>query len=154
LGESLLIAFLINLFVTGIFAFPGFVFPTSHVMPKNYWIPRHPQQLNALFATLNVNTYKSILVLLFWGRKSNQKKYYNGTRKGLEAFNFQTKQSEFGHLCALVCIVFASVLLLAKGYTVVVLLLTIINVFLNFYPIILQRHHRIRIYQLAEHIRV
>jgi hypothetical protein len=153
LGESLLIALLITLFITGVFIFPGFVFPTSKVMPKRYWIPKHPQQLNSLFSILKVNTYKSILVLLFWGRKSNQKKYYNGTRKGLEAFNFETKQSEFGHLCALVFIVFASLLLLLKGYFVVVVLMTIINMLVNFYPIILQRHHRIRIYRLAEHLK-
>ena len=152
-GESVLIAFLITLFATGIFAFAGFAFPTSRLMPKNYWLPKNPNQLNSLFSIMGVNTYKSILVLLFWGRASNKKKYYNGTRKGLEDFNFQTKQSEFGHLCAFVIILFASLLLLIKGYYLLVFIMTVINIIANLYPIILQRHHRIRIYRLAEHVK-
>lgn len=151
-GESVLIAFLITLFITGVFAFPGFVFPTSNVMPKSYWTPKNKNQLNSIFSALGVNTYKSIIVLLFWGRKANQKKYYNGTRKGLEDFNFQTKQSEFGHLCAFILIIFVSILLLVKGYFLLVFLMALINIIANLYPIILQRHHRIRIYRLAQHL--
>jgi hypothetical protein len=139
--------------MTGVFAFPGFVFPTSKVMPASYWVPKNPTLLNSLFDKLNVNTFKSILVLLFWGRKGNQKSYYNGTRKGFEAFNYKTKQSEFGHLGALVLILFASVFLLLKGYYLLVVLTTVLNIISNLYPVILQRHHRIRINRLAKHVK-
>lgn len=153
-SESLLIAFLLTLFITGVFAFPGFVFPTSKVMPSGYWVPKNPPLLNSLFDTMGVNTFKSVLVLLFWGKRGNQKKYYNGTRKGLEAFNYQTKQSEFGHLGALVFLLLASVFLLLKGYYLLVFLMTALNIIVNLYPIILQRHHRIRIYRLAKDLNV
>ena len=152
-GESLLIAFLLTLFITGVFAFPGFVVPTSKVMPSKYWVPKNPTLLNSLFDRMGVNTFKSILVLLFWGRKGNQKKYYNGTRKGLEAFNYETKQSEFGHLGAFVFLLLASVFLLLKGYYLLVVLTTVLNIISNLYPVILQRHHRIRIYRLAKHVK-
>lgn len=151
-GESLLIAFLLTLFITGVFAFPGFVLPTSNIMPSSYWVPKNPTLLNSFFDRLGVNTFKSILVLLFWGRKGNQKNYYTGTRKGLEAFNYKTKQSEFGHLGALVLLLIATLFLLLKGYYLLVLLITVLNVLTNLYPVILQRHHRIRIYRLAKEL--
>ncbi len=149
-GETLFIALLINLLIVGIFVFPGYVLPTSKLMPKRYWQLKNPPLLNYLFSALGVNTYKSILVLLFWGKKSNQKKYYNGTREGLEKFNFQTKQSEFGHICALIIIVIASLFLLFKDYYLLALFITLFNIIVNLYPVILQRHHRIRIFRLAK----
>ncbi len=151
-GELILIALLITLFVTGIFAFPGFAFPTSRVMPNRYWIPKNTARLNKIFNLLGVNIFKSILVLLFWGRKGNRKKYYNGTRTGLANFNLQSKQSEFGHLGAFLVILIISIILLLKGYFILVFLITILNVLFNFYPIILQRHHRIRILRLENQL--
>ncbi|WP_394330522.1 hypothetical protein [Psychroflexus sediminis] len=41
-------------------------------------------------------------MFVFWGKKKNKQKYFDGTKSGLENLDYQTKQSEFGHLAALV----------------------------------------------------
>ncbi len=151
--ESFLIAFMLTLFITGVFAFPGFAFSTSSLMPTRYYQAKNPVLLNRTYTFLGVSTFKSILVLLFWGRKNNRKRYYNGTREGLQNFLYQTKQSEFGHLVPLIITVILSIYLLFKGYVLLVIMITMINILGNLYPIILQRHHRIKIYQLAEKLK-
>jgi hypothetical protein len=85
--------------------------------------------------------------LTFYRKKEN-KRYFNGTKSGLIHFDFQTKQSEFGHGAAFVVIQLISVPLLLKGHFMLVILTTIINVFFNFYPIILQRKHRMQLESL------
>jgi hypothetical protein len=88
-------------------------------------------------------------MLLFWGKKENRKKYFDGTRKGLRNFVYQTHQSEFGHLMAFVAISIISILPFYKGYWSLFFWTIGINIIGNFYPIILQRHHRIRLARLA-----
>jgi hypothetical protein len=61
---------------------------------------------------------------------------------------FQTKQSEFGHLGAFLVILISSVILLVYGYTYVVIIMTLINILGNVYPVILQRMHRARVQRL------
>ena len=152
LGESLLVAFLLCLFITGIFAFPGFVFPTSRVMPDRYWKATNPKRLNYFFDLLGVETFKSIMVILFWGKPKHQKRYYDGTREGLQNFLYQTQQSEFGHLGAWIVISLVSVFLLVRQYFLISSVLMLLNLIANLYPVILQRHHRIRIYALLERL--
>jgi hypothetical protein len=94
---------------------------------------------------MGVQYFKYLLILFFWGRKKNRKKYFDGSKKGFENLIFQSKQSEIGHLGAFVSIFIVSVLLLLKGYLLLVLFMTIINVIGNVYPILLQRHHRARV---------
>ena len=89
--------------------------------------------------------FRVLLLILFWGRKSNQLKFFNGTKRGLDNFIHQTKQSEFGHLGAFLLITISSVILLVYGYLFLVAMITFINVFGNLYPIVLQRYHRLRI---------
>jgi hypothetical protein len=143
--ELLIISFLLTLFMTGIFAFPGFAFPTSNVLSHTYYRIRKPKVLKQIYKTLGMKYFRVLLLILFWGRKSNQLKFFNGTKRGLDNFIHQTKQSEFGHLGAFLLITISSVILLVYGYLFLVAMITFINVFGNLYPIVLQRYHRLRI---------
>lgn len=67
---------------------------------------------------------------------------------------FQTKQSEFGHLGAFVVIVILSVILLVHGYIFLVVMVTLINILGNVYPVILQRFHRMRIEKITKYNKV
>lgn len=146
----LIIAFLLTLYITGIFAFTGFAFPTHRVLPKSYYEIKNDNILINLNNMLGVKYFKYLLLLFFWGRKKNRKNYFNGTKNGLQNFIFQTKQSEFGHFGAFVIITITSIFLLAYGYLFLVIVMTLINIIGNGYPIILQRMHRLRIEKITK----
>lgn len=144
-------AFALVMMITGVFAFLGFVHPTSRILPNTYYNIKNPQRLNALYEILGVKYFRAFLLLTFY-RKEDNKKYFNGTKAGIINFDYQTRQSEFGHLAALAAIAFASIILLFNGHVAIVQLMTVMNVPLNFYPIILQRKHRIQIERIRKRI--
>ena len=137
----------LNLFITGVFAFFGFAYPTSKIMPHSYYQIKNPTLLRKIYKLLGVHYFKIFLLLTFYRKKEN-KKYFNGTKSGLINFDYQTKQSEFGHGASFVVIQLISIPLLLKGHFVIIIVATIINVLFNFYPIILQRKHRMQLESL------
>lgn len=144
-GLTFFFAFLLTLYITGIFAFLGFAYPTNKVLPKSYYKLKNPKILVKISRILGVKYFQMLLMLAFWGTKKNRKKYFNGTKSGLKNFIFQTKQSEFGHFAALIGISILSIILIPRGYYSLVIIMTIINIIGNLYPILLQRLHRVRI---------
>ena len=150
-SEILFIAFLLTLFITGIFAFLGFAYPTYRIIGLKYYTLRNPGSLARLYHVMRVDQYKKMLLLVFWARRKNRKKYFDGKRTGINNFLFQSKQSEFGHLGAFVSISILSLVLLIKGYIILVVLATLINIVGNLYPIVLQRYHRLRIEKVFGH---
>lgn len=143
--ETFFIAFVFTLFVTGVFAFPGFVFATNKLLPNSYYTIRSPKLLLRIYYILQVNSFRILLIFFFWGNKSKKAQYFNGTKNGLDNFVYQAKQSEFGHFGAFMVILLISILFLYKGYTLLAIISTIINIIGNLYPVILQRFHRFRI---------
>lgn len=143
--ESFILAFIINIYLTGIFAFPGFVFPTHKLMGSSYFKLKNPELLKKLYDKLGVAGFRKLLMRFFWGEEKNRKRFFDGTRGGFENFIYQSKQSEVGHLLPFVILSAISLVLIVKGYTALGLIAFIINFIGNFYPIILQRFHRIRI---------
>ena len=144
-GLTLLFAFSLTLFITGIFAFLGFAYPTNIVLPQNYYRLKNPKRLVKISRIIGVKYFKMLIMLVFWGTKKNRKKYFNGTKSGLKNFIFQTKQSEFGHFAALISIALVSIILLPYGYNSLIIVMTLINIIGNLFPILLQRLHRVRI---------
>ena len=147
--DVLTISSLLTLFITGIFAFPGFAYATSRILPDSYYKIKKPKVLNWIYKILGVKYFTALLLIAFWGRKKNRKKYFDGTRKGLQNFIYQTKQSEFGHMSAFLVILVISIFLLGHGYFYLSIIVSLINIIGNLYPIILQRFHRMRIEKLT-----
>ena len=139
------IAYIISLFTTGIFAFVGFAYPTSKLIGQNYYRLKNPKHLLFWFNILGIDYFRKALLLFFWGTKKNRKKYFNGTRNGIKNFIYQTHQSEFGHLGALIVIITLNFYTLYLGYYLISIFLCFFNFIGNLYPILLQRHHRIRL---------
>ncbi len=146
----ILFSIAINLFVTGIFAFLGFAFSTSKLLPDSYYKIKNAQMLSTLYQILGVKYFKMFLMVAFWGKEKNRKKYFNGSKSGVENFDYQTRQSEFGHLVAFIAILVISFMLLFKGYYTIFLATNTLNIIANFYPILLQRMHRVQIERVTE----
>jgi hypothetical protein len=145
---KILLPVLLNLFITGFFAFFGFAYKTSRVLNENYYYVNNPKFIAKLYKVLKVEYFKKFLLLAFWGKKKNRQKYFDGTKLGLENFDYQTKQSEFGHLAALIIIQMVVFLMLYKGHYTIAFFTTLLNFISNFYPVILQRNHRMNIMRI------
>jgi hypothetical protein len=142
------VSFALNLFITGVFALLGFAFLTNKVLPNSYYQIKDSKKLNMVYKILGVEYFKILLLMFFWGKKKNRKKYFDGTKTGIDNFDTQTRQSEFGHLAALITIMIVSFKLLMTGHFEIFYITSVINLVGNLYPIILQRTHRIQIERL------
>lgn len=145
LSIKIVLSVLLNLFITGFFAFFGFAYKTNRILGENYYRIKNPKLISKVSKLLKVEYFKKFLLLVFWGKKKNRLKYFDGTKLGLENFDYQTRQSEFGHLAALIVIQIAVFLMLIKGHYTIAFLTTLLNIVSNGYPVILQRNHRISI---------
>ena len=97
---------------------------------------------------MGVERFKKFLLATFWRNKDQRNKYFNGSRKGIATLVEQSKKSEFGHLVPFVLLSLASIYLLIIGMTFLASLTFLINILGNLYPVLLQRHHRMRIQNL------
>lgn len=80
-GESFFLAFLINLCVTGIFAFPSFVMPISRLMPQGYYAIKNSSNVMCWYRVLWIKHFQKLLILFFWGKNASRKKFFEGERK-------------------------------------------------------------------------
>jgi hypothetical protein len=148
-GISFFIAWLINLFITGVFAFSGFAFPTQKLLPPYYYRILQPKKLQQIFKVLKVNWFRKVLLATLWKRRKQRKEFFDGTKSGIANLVEQSMKSEFGHLLPFIIICFVSGYLLVVGQTTLAVFSLLINFIGNFYPILLQRHHRMRIQMIS-----
>jgi hypothetical protein len=144
-GFLIFIAWIINLFITGVFAFAGFAFPTQKLMPKKYYKIYHPKKLKQVYKVLQVDLFRKMLLATLWKSKAQRKKFFDGKKEGISNLEVQSMKSEFGHLIPFIIICLVCIYLFAIGLNKLGLITLLINWLGNFYPIILQRHHRMRI---------
>ena len=147
---QLLFALVFNLFITGIFAFAGFALPTEKLMPSKYFEINDSKKVNFWFKKLKVEWFRKFLLATVWRKKTDQKKFFDGTISGIKDFEVQTQKSEFGHLIPFVFISLLCVNFAIRGFWWAVFFTTLVNVIFNFYPILLQRHHRGRLVRLKK----
>ncbi len=138
-------AWVINMFITGIFAFAGFALPTQNLLPNSYYKVNQPMRFKRLFKTLKVEWFRKFLLATVWRSKAQQAKHFDGTLSGINNLEVQSKKSEFGHLFPLIILNFVGIYLIIKGLVALGVAVLVFNVLGNFYPIVLQRHHRMRI---------
>ena len=103
-GLLILIGWVINMFITGIFAFTGFAFPTERLLPESYYQVRKPKQVKKWFKIFGVEWFRKFLLATVWRSKAQQKRYFDGTREGFDNWIRQSKKSEFGHLLPFIII--------------------------------------------------
>ncbi|MFT4533995.1 MAG: hypothetical protein ACJA1A_002488 [Saprospiraceae bacterium] len=150
LGVIILLAALINLFVTGVFAFSGFIYPTERLLPDSYYKVTNVSLQKKMYKFLKVDVFRRFLLVTFWRKKEAQKKFFDGTKDGIDNLIVQSKKSDFGHLLPSVILLALSIYWFVLGKWEVAFVTTLINVIFNLYPIVLQRQHRMRIQLIAE----
>jgi len=144
----LFIAWIFNMIVTGIFALSGFAFPTQKILPEAYYKIYQPERLKRIHKALRVELFRKFLLMTVWRKAADRKRYFDGKKTGIENLITQSKKSEFGHLIPFLIIGILGIYWLAIGYIKLGVFTLLFNFSGNFYPIILQRHHRMRIQRI------
>ncbi len=152
--QQFVIAWVINMFVTGIFALTGFAHPTQKLLPESYYSIRNPERLLVFYRKMRIDLFKTFLLATLWRQRKQRKQYFKGTRSDFNTLIRQSKKSEFGHLFPFLILTLVSIYFLtgnAKGLGVFTMLWNILG---NLYPIILQRHHRMRIQKIRSRLEI
>lgn len=139
------IAWLLNMFITGIFAFAVFGFNVEDILPDSYYRISNPSRLIKVYNFFKVEWFKKLLVITIWRPKKNGRGYFNGKRDGLQALIVRSKKSDFGHLFPFIIFSIVSLYIGFTGLHQLAIITMLFNLVGNLYPILLQRNHRMRI---------
>ena len=101
--------------------------------------------MKKIYKALRVDLFRKMLLATLWKSRKQRGKYFNGKKNGISNLVEQSMQSEFGHLIPFIAICFVSTYLIVIGEIKLGVFSLLINLIGNLYPIILQRHHRMRI---------
>ncbi|MEZ4949464.1 MAG: hypothetical protein R2784_08765 [Saprospiraceae bacterium] len=133
------------MFVTGVFAFLSFAFPVERTFPDDYFKIHNPPRLKKMYSLLGVEIFRQFLLKTLWRGREQRKRYFDGTREGLENFIIQSKQAEWGHILPFFVLLIYTIGLLNLKIWFLGIMVLIFNILGNLYPVILQRYHRYRI---------
>lgn len=151
-GLAIFYAFLVNLFVTGVFAFLVFGTNIQRLLPDSYYHVMNPKRLKYVYEIFRVDLFRTFLLATVWKNEKDQKKFFDGTIGGLETLDINSRDSEFGHLVPFLILTGITIYLLVLAKYKIAFVTMLINIVFNFYPIPLQRHHRMRIQIMKKRI--
>jgi hypothetical protein len=152
IGSEFFVGAFTALCVTGVFAFAGFAWPTHKLIWPSFYHLKHQDFLEKVYHILGVKYFRTLLLIAFWGKEKNKRRFFSGKKSGISNLEFQTKQAEFGHLLPFILLSFDVVLFVILNFYYAAALLFVINLIGNFYPILLQRHTRLKLLRLKKHL--
>ncbi len=121
---------------------------TQTLKPKlasSYYNTKKWEKEGMIYQFLGVSFFRKILVWIGWEKLS---KKANPVKKNIDSLlhlEYGTRQSEFGHLIIFFIVLAINIFVAIKFGFVKSLWLLILNLILNFYPIIVQRYNRPRL---------
>lgn len=121
---------------------------TQTLKPKltsSYYNAKKWEKEGIIYQFLGVNLFRKMLVWIGW-EKLNKK--VNPVKKSIDSLlrlEYGTRQSELGHLIIFFIVLAINIFVAIKFGFVRSLWLLILNLILNFYPIIVQRYNRPRL---------
>ncbi|OOQ60167.1 glycosyl-4,4'-diaponeurosporenoate acyltransferase CrtO family protein [Mucilaginibacter pedocola] len=98
-----------------------------------------------LYRALGINIYRKLLVLIGWEKLNKKAAPVERKTDALVHLHHRTKKSELGHLIIFIIVAGFNVYVANQFGFAKSLSLLITNIFLNLYPILLQRYNRPRI---------
>ncbi|MGV3560885.1 MAG: hypothetical protein ACO1O2_22185 [Larkinella arboricola] len=118
-----------------------------------YFNPRPFEKQGKLYRILGVEWYRAILIKSGWEKIRQQQTPIKKDLRGMLAYERATRVAEVGHIVVggLVLIVTGYVLLTHSAGAALWLILS--NIFLNLYPVLLQRYTRPRLRRMIERFR-
>jgi len=112
---------------------------------KSSYFNSHPiEEGGKIYEYLGVNFFRKLLVLSGWERSRKKETPIRKSLILLEYYEYRTRTSEFGHVIIAIIIAFISIYVCMVYSFKETIGLIFLNIFLNIYPIIVQRYNRPR----------
>lgn len=110
-----------------------------------YYTEKSWEQRGKIYESFGINFFRKLLVWIGWEKLNKKANPIEKNTKALMHLHYKTKQSELGHIIILIIVLGFTIYVAFKYGVVQSLSLLILNILLNFYPILLQRYNRPRI---------
>ena len=125
-----------------VFAYTQTLKPT---FDSSYYDEKSWEQKGKIYEKLGINIFRKFLVLVGWEKVVRKGNPIEKNTKALNHLKYGTKQSEFGHIIILFIVLGFNIVVFFKYGFAAALWLLVLNIFLNLYPIFLQRYNRPRL---------
>jgi hypothetical protein len=125
------------------------VFPFTETLKSQltspYYNEKSWEQRGKLYESFGINFFRKLLVWIGWEKLNKKANPIEKNIKALMHLHYKTKQSELGHMIIFIIVLGFTIYVAFKFGVLQSLSLLILNILLNFYPILLQRYNRPRI---------
>ncbi len=145
--SSLQEAVFVNLFVTGIFTIV-YSFPVYKILPTAYYQIKKSERLKSILKTIRIDLFKKLLTATIWKKNQNKKYFFTGSRNGFDHLEIATMKSEFGHFAGFCIVMTLTIFIGIRTNYIIAIMILIVNIIFNFYPLMLQRSHRLRLNEI------
>lgn len=112
---------------------------------NRYLKPKSWERNGKVYERLGVQAFVRFTPHVLWRRITGQSAKPLINRRNLRSYFRSTVAGELAHVGSLMIMQIGSLLLYGKGYLIESLLLGVLNVLINLYPIFLMRYNRFRI---------
>ena len=115
------------------------------VFNDHYFRSKKFEQNNKIYNSLGIPIFKKLIMRMVKNKKVRNYNLMQFSISGLKEFEYQSRINEIKHIIIAILMIFISIGLCCVHSYIKALLLLVMNIILNIYPICLQRYNRIRI---------
>jgi Glycosyl-4,4'-diaponeurosporenoate acyltransferase len=114
-------------------------------LQTDYYREKKWEEKGKTYERLGINLFRKLLVILGWEKLNKKDNPVAKNLKALMHLEYRTRQSELGHLIIFIIVMGFNIYVAIQYGIVESLWLLVLNIFLNLYPIFLQRYNRPRL---------
>lgn len=122
-----------------------FIEVQNSVLQSPYFNQQSWERRGKIYTYFGVDAFRKMLVLIGWEKLIRKSNPIEKNTQALINLHHQTKKSELGHLLIFLIILAFNIYVALRFGPLKSVWLFILNILLNFYPVILQRYNRPRI---------
>jgi hypothetical protein len=141
--HSLVFAWVLNLILMMGVSYITQTFKPS--LASTYYDSKSWEANGAIYKWFGIDAFRKILVWVGWEKLNKAENPVKKSLQALKHLEYNTRQSEFGHLIPFFIVLIVSLFVAFRYGAVHSLWLVSLNIILNVYPIILQRYNRPRL---------
>ena len=144
--HSFVFAWVLNLLLMTLFLYLGETFNLQ--LTSRYFSIKAWEQEGKIYHYFGIHIFRKLLVYTGWEKLNKAVNPVNKNLKSLEHLELGTRKSEFFHLMIFIIVMGFTIYVGINDGFVQSLWLLVLNLLLNFYPVILQRYNRPRYQKL------
>jgi hypothetical protein len=114
-------------------------------LASSYYMEKVWEKRGKIYESFGIIFFRKALVWIGWEKLNKKANPIEKNTKALMHLHYKTKQSEFGHIIIMIIVLGFNIYVAFKYGVLQSLWLLLLNIVLNFYPILLQRYNRPRI---------